>query len=127
MDHPNIIKIYEAYQDQENLAIVTEYYSGGELFNKILKQKIFSESQAANYMLQMASAINYLHHKKIVHRDIKPQNMVFMNEDKDSPLILVDFSTCVKFSDNKFNEVIGSLYYLAPEVIDKNYDEKCDI
>ena len=91
MDHVNIIKVYEVYQDDMYIHIVTEYCKGGELFDRIVKQGYISENQAARYMLQMASAVQYLHARGIVHRDLQPENIIFETNDVDSNLKLVNF------------------------------------
>lgn len=128
MDNPFIIKIYEVYQSDTSLCIVTEYCSGGELYNRIVDSGGFSENLAAKYMHQIASAVNYLHSNHIVHRDLKPENLLFETQDPDSRLKLIDFGTCKHFSKNlQLVERIGSAYYIAPEVISGNYTEKCDV
>lgn len=68
LDHPNIIKIYEFYQDDDNFYLITEYCSGGELYDRIIAMKSFSERKAAELMKQILSAITYCHARKIVHR-----------------------------------------------------------
>ena len=68
LDHPNIIRIFEFYQDETNYYLITEFCSGGELFDRILKMKRFSEAEAAHLMKQVLSAVTYCHAKSIVHR-----------------------------------------------------------
>lgn len=77
LDHPNIVNIYELYQDENNFYLITEYLSGGELFEKINEIDHFSEKVAANYMSQILDAVNYCHQRNIVHRDLKPENIIF--------------------------------------------------
>ena len=67
-DHPNIIKVYEFYQDDRFFYIVTELCTGGELFDQIIEKKYFSEKRAAQVFKQMMSAVFYCHQHKIVHR-----------------------------------------------------------
>jgi len=67
-DHPNIMKIMEFYQDDKAFYIVSEFYNGGELFDKITEMKSFSEKEAAQAMKQILSAVNYCHQNNIVHR-----------------------------------------------------------
>ena len=124
IEHPNIIKIIEYYTDEINYYIITEYVSGGELYEAISKCNKFNESKAAYIMRQILSALNYLHSFGIVHRDIKPENMlVEQSSDKDLINIkLIDFGTC-----NYVTLKVGSPYYIAPEVLKKNYNKKCDI
>lgn len=68
--------MYEAYQDEKNYYIVTEFCTGGELFDFVVSSRCLTESVAASVMTQLMSAINYCHRKKIVHRDIKPENIL---------------------------------------------------
>lgn len=128
LDHPNIIKIYELVQDSEFLNIVMEHCTGGELFDKIKLDKDLSENSVANYMLDAISAIKYCHEAKIVHRDLKPENMLFENQNKDARLKILDFGTSQSYRNcKKIEGFIGSYYYIAPEVIDKEYSDKCDV
>jgi calcium-dependent protein kinase len=128
LDHPNIVRIFEVIQDSKSLNIVMEYCSGGELFDKIKDSNGFSENLAANYMLDIVSAVRYCHEAKIVHRDLKPENILFESSEPEARLKIIDFGTSqyVKAKE-KMNKFIGTTYYIAPEVIEKNYDEKCDV
>jgi len=80
MDHPNILKLYEFFQDHKRYFLVTELCNGGELFERISNEQYFSEQDAANIIKQVLSAINYCHSRNIVHRDLKPENLLL---DKD--------------------------------------------
>lgn len=133
-EHPNIIKIYEYYCDETNFYLITEFLSGGELYDTISKWNYFNEEKAAYILLQILSAVNYLHSLKIVHRDIKPENMLVENKlknEKNDELInikLIDFGTCNYYDGNKSLTLrVGSPYYIAPEVLKRKYNEKCDI
>ncbi|CAD8100160.1 unnamed protein product [Paramecium primaurelia] len=128
LDHPNIIKVFEFYQDERFFYIVTELCTGGELFDKIRHEGSFSEKKAAEIMKQILSAINYCHDEKIVHRDLKPENLLYESEKENSMLKIIDFGTSKEFVPNqKLNQKLGTPYYIAPEVLKKKYDEKCDI
>lgn len=133
-EHPNIIKIYEYYCDETNFYLITEFLSGGELYDTISKWNHFNEEKAAYILMQILSAVNYLHSLKIVHRDIKPENMLVENKlksEKNDELInikLIDFGTCNYYDGNKSLTLrVGSPYYIAPEVLKRKYNEKCDI
>lgn len=76
LDHPHIIKIFEVIDEPARLHIVTELCVGGELFDKIIASKFFTEKQAAYYFRQLLSAISYCHSHGIVHRDLKPENLL---------------------------------------------------
>jgi len=134
LDHPNIIKIFEYYVDNKNHYIITELLTGGELYETIVKCHKFNEKKAAFILKQILSALNYLHSKGIVHRDIKPENILVQNIDKkknkmeEIHIKLIDFGASNFFKENEILKLkVGSPYYIAPEVLNKNYNEKCDI
>jgi calcium-dependent protein kinase len=77
LDHPNIIKTYEYFQDELHFYIVTDYCEGGELFDRIISKHQFSENSACKVVKQILSAICYCHKKNLVHRDLKPENIIF--------------------------------------------------
>ena len=83
---------------------------------------------AAGIMIKLLQVLLYLHAKGIVHRDLKPENILFENTSKTSNLKLIDFGIAIKRDSNtKLTTRIGTPYYIAPEVLCKTYDEKCDI
>lgn len=128
LDHPNIIKVFEVYQDERYLNIVTELCTGGELFDRIKELDYFSENQAAKYLFDITSAIKYCHEVGIVHRDLKPENLLLENTSTIARLKLIDFGTSQEFDrKHKMKKFIGTSYYVAPEVINGSYDEKCDV
>mmetsp|Transcript_35968 Transcript_35968/g.35579 ORF Transcript_35968/g.35579 Transcript_35968/m.35579 type:complete len:144 (-) Transcript_35968:889-1320(-) len=125
LDHPNIVKMYEFFQDEKRYYIITEICKGGELFDEIIDKGHFSEQDASVIMKQLLSCLNYCHSRNIVHRDIKPEN-ILMESNKDfNQIKVIDFGiSVVKEPDQMINESIGTPYYIAPEVWLKNYDEK---
>ena len=130
MDHPNILKIFEFYSNKDSYSIVTELCSGGELFQEIVDKGPFNENYSAYVMFQVFSAINYCHNMKIVHRDLKPENILIVDRDKNGyPRIKIcDFGTSKMFEKGAIQrKLVGSSYYIAPEVLKHNYDEKCNI
>ncbi len=128
LDHPNIIKIFDYYIDKNNFYVVNEIASGGELYDQIVNLQFFSESNAANIMKQLLSAVYYLHCKNFVHRDLKPENILLeTNKIGDYTIKLIDFGAAISFSKQKLKEVTGTPYYIAPEVLKNSYNNKCDI
>ena len=127
LDHPNIVKLYEIYQDTRNIYLITEYLEGGELFDLILKSKHFNENIAAKIMKQLLSAIAYCHSKKIVHRDLKPENLLIVKTNTYE-IKVIDFGLSRTFEPNKnMYSRMGTPFYIAPEVLKKKYNEKCDV
>ena len=128
IDHPNIVKLYETYEDLQYIYLPMEICEGGELFDKIIELGRFSEGQACNLFLQMISAIAYLHSKDLVHRDLKPENFLFSQKSIDSPLKLIDFGLAKSISSHrKMTTKTGTCYYVSPEILAGPYNEKCDI
>jgi calcium-dependent protein kinase len=127
-DHPNIVKLYEFYEDDKYYHLVTEFVSGGELFDFIIKSRLLSEPIAAHFMKQILSAISYCHANNIVHRDLKPENLLLDRDSPDSLLKIIDFGTSKIFDlGAKMTQKYGTAYYIAPEVLKRDYNEKCDI
>lgn len=128
LDHPNILKLHETYEDKFSYSIVTELCEGGELFDRITKSRVFAEAIAADYMKQILSCLVYCHDRHIVHRDLKPENFLLDNNTETANLKLIDFGAAdFCLPGQKIVKKIGTSYYIAPEVIDQSYTEKCDI
>ena len=128
LDHPNIIKLFDCYQDKSYYYMVEEYCSGGDLFDYIQKEKFFTERKAGTIFNQLLSAVNHLHKKRIVHRDLKPENIVLIEaKNKDVFIKLIDFGTSITIKGKNLTQELGTIYYIAPEVFMNNYNEKADI
>lgn len=130
LDHPNIIKLYESFEDHSMVYLVMELCIGGELFDSIKKAQSFSERQAANVMLQIVRGVNYMHQNFVCHRDLKPEN--FLLQDK-SPIDgctikIIDFGLSCRFTQGKnMTTRLGSAFYISPEVLGGCYDHSCDL
>lgn len=128
LDHPNIIKVLEVFETSKAYHIVTELCTGGELFDRIIASKHFSENLAAYYMHQIVSAVAYCHERGIVHRDLKPENLLLENDSQEAMIKVIDFGTSCKVNPAlPFSSITGTPYYIAPEVLLGKYNEKCDI
>ena len=130
ISHPNISNVFEIFEDSRKYYIMMEYLEGGELFDVIISQGFFSELDAAHIMKQILSAVNYLHSKQIVHRDLKPENIMLTNKPIDNKfeIKIIDFGTATMYEPSQpLTKFIGTSYYIAPEVIKENYNEKCDV
>ena len=127
-DHPNILKMYEYYSNDTYWYYIMEYISGGELYEKIKQKKFYDEYSAAKIMKQLFSVVSYLNQMNIVHRDLKPENMMFTKNKKNNEIKVIDFGTACHVNDNtKLNLMVGSLYYIAPEVLKGRYGKECDV
>ncbi|KMT09350.1 hypothetical protein BVRB_6g134440 [Beta vulgaris subsp. vulgaris] len=127
--HANLIKIYDAYEDSDNVYIVMELCRGGELLDRILSRGgKYSEDDARAVLLQILHVVSFCHLQGVVHRDLKPENFLFVSKDEDSSLKAIDFglSDFVK-PDEKLNDIVGSAYYVAPEVLHRSYTTEADV
>lgn len=127
--HANLIKIYDAYEDSDNVYIVMELCRGGELLDRILSRGgKYSEDDARAVLLQILNVVSFCHLQGVVHRDLKPENFLFVSKDEDSSLKAIDFglSDFVK-PDEKLNDIVGSAYYVAPEVLHRSYTTEADV
>ncbi|CAD8055698.1 unnamed protein product [Paramecium primaurelia] len=128
LDHPNIVKILEIFNDVQNIYIITECLCGGELIERVRTITNYNEDIAKQYMQQILSAMVYCHNRKIVHRDLKPENILFDDNDINSNLKIIDFGASEKMISKKLTTKIGTPYFLAPEILRPNgYDEKVDV
>lgn len=131
LDHPNIIKLYSVYEDEQAYHLVTEYCSGGELFTSMAEKGHYLESDAARLMSKILLAVNNLHANSIVHRDLKPENFLFESSGTGAELKLIDFGLSNKFFDKfqfaEMHSMVGTPSYVAPEVIKGSYGGKCDV
>eukprot|EP00918_Siedleckia_nematoides_P015026 GHVU01032597.1.p1 GENE.GHVU01032597.1~~GHVU01032597.1.p1 ORF type:complete len:371 (+),score=89.90 GHVU01032597.1:204-1316(+) len=128
LDHPNIMKLYEFFEDAGYFYLVGELYTGGELFDEIISRKRFSEADAGRIVKQVLSGITYMHRNKIVHRDLKPENLLLESKGKNAQIKIIDFGLSTHFEgQKKMRDKIGTAYYIAPEVLHGTYDEKCDV
>ncbi|OMJ67875.1 hypothetical protein SteCoe_34851 [Stentor coeruleus] len=122
LDHPNIIRFYEFFEDAKKLYIIMEYSNGSEFFSQILQNESYSEIQAAKIMYQIFSILSYLHDKNIAHRDLKPESMLI---DKDT-LKVIDFAEASVIT-TRISQKVGSLFYSAPEVMFGTHTTSCDL
>ena len=131
LDHPNIMKVYEYFNNPNCFSIVSELCTGGELFKKI-EDSHLSENVGKYVMKQLLSAVAFCHKNGIIHRDLKPENILLEEEEEATKeyftIKVIDFGTSGKIKKGqKYNDVIGTPFYIAPEVLKNKYDEKCDI
>ncbi|ANM67379.1 calcium-dependent kinase-like protein [Arabidopsis thaliana] len=136
MDHvsgqPNIVQIKGSYEDNNSIHIVMELCGGGELFDKIdalvKSHSYYSEKDAAGIFRSIVNAVKICHSLDVVHRDLKPENFLFSSKDENAMLKAIDFGCSVYIKEGKtFERVVGSKYYIAPEVLEGSYGKEIDI
>ena len=133
LSHPNIVRIYEFYESNNNFYLINEYCDGGELYNYINKSTL-NEQQLSILFYQVFSGLCYLHENNILHRDMKPENILISKKEIDLLsdeeyfwIQIIDFGTAKIFEHDKNEKsIVGSAYYIAPEVLNQDYNEKCD-
>ncbi|OWZ11227.1 AGC protein kinase [Phytophthora megakarya] len=120
--HPNIIRLYQTFQDDSNLYFLLELLDGGELLSHLLhegRQLGLDEDLARFYLADIANAIEYMHTNQVLHRDLKPENMVVCT-DTGGHLKLIDFGTAKNLAESTLNgpNFVGTPEYMPPETID---------
>ena len=129
LDHPNIVKYFETYEDECYLHIVMEYIAGDNLFRVLTDQKgfKFTERAISKIMTCLLKAVLFLHHNGIIHRDIKPENIVFVEPDNFNALKLIDFGLSIQQNAKKDNRRVGTPYYMSPEMVRGNFNYASDV
>ncbi|KAI5595186.1 hypothetical protein BDE02_03G121200 [Populus trichocarpa] len=126
--HRNIVELKGAYEDQHSVNLIMELCEGGELFDRIIAKGHYSERAAANLCRQIVTVVHNCHTMGVIHRDLKPENFLFLSTHEDSPLKATDFGLSVFFKPGDvFKDLVGSAYYVAPEVLRRNYGAEVDI
>lgn len=126
--HRNIVELKGAYEDRHSVNLVMELCAGGELFDRIIAKGHYSERAAAGLCRQIVTVVHNCHSMGVMHRDLKPENFLLLSKDEDSPLKATDFGLSVFFKPgNVFKDLVGSAYYVAPEVLRRNYGAEADI
>ena len=123
LDHPNIVRAIETFEWKGKISIVMELCSGGDLYAR----DPYTEMEAARIISSILSAIAYMHSKNVVHRDLKFENVLFVNTSPMSEVKLIDFGLSKVYVDKKLTDMSGTIYTMAPEVLRGNHTEKADI
>ncbi|XP_009386117.2 calcium-dependent protein kinase 20-like isoform X1 [Musa acuminata AAA Group] len=126
--HPNIVKLKDTYEDDGAVHLVMELCEGGELFDRIVARGHYTERAAAAVTRTIIEVIQVCHKHGVMHRDLKPENFLFGNKKENAPLKAIDFGLSVFFRPGDcFTEIVGSPYYMAPEVLKRNYGPEVDV
>ncbi|GAU43644.1 hypothetical protein TSUD_24130 [Trifolium subterraneum] len=141
--HPNIVTLKDTYEDDDDVHLVMELCEGGELFDRIVAKGHYTERAAASVVKTIVEVVQVVrvidpmvkmslcmmcHKHGVIHRDLKPENFLFADKKETSLLKAIDFGLSITFKPgDKFNEIVGSPYYMAPEVLKRNYGPEIDI
>jgi len=118
LDHKNVIKLYEIYDEPKKMQLVMELVNGGELFDKIVARGSYTEKDAASVMKTLCEALAYMHEKGVVHRDLKPENILLATPAEDADIKVADFGLArVVSSKDLMKTACGTPGYVAPEVL----------
>ncbi|WZN60991.1 calcium-dependent protein kinase [Chloropicon roscoffensis] len=129
--HPNIVQIYEVYEDKSYIHLVQELCKGGELFDQIINKGHYSEKEAADLVRTILMVIKHMHDLGVVHRDLKPENFLFSSQvgpTSKAELKAIDFGlSCYSSKHEQLKDCVGSSYYIAPEVLRRSYGKEADL
>lgn len=126
--HPNLVTLKDTYEDDSAVHLVMELCEGGELFDRIVARGHYTERAAAAVTKTIVEVVQICHEYGVMHRDLKPENFLFGNKKESAPLKAIDFGLSVFFKPGeRFTEIVGSPYYMAPEVLKRNYGPEVDV
>ncbi|XP_016372220.1 ribosomal protein S6 kinase alpha-1-like isoform X2 [Sinocyclocheilus rhinocerous] len=129
--HPNIITLKDVYDNGKQVYLVTELMRGGELLDRILKQKFFSEREASAVLHTITKTVEYLHSQGVVHRDLKPSNILYVDESGNPESLRIcdfGFAKQLRADNGLLMTPCYTANFVAPEVLKRQgYDEGCDI
>lgn len=127
---PNLVQLYEVYEEKAHCFLILELMRGGELFDVIIERKIFGETEARSICRCILQGLAYMHERRVAHRDLKPENLLLLHPDDTSSLKIADFGFAKHVAvDNGCRTLCGTPGYLAPEILERwpAYDTKCDM
>jgi calcium-dependent protein kinase len=126
LDHPLIISFYEFFEERDFFYLLMDYHEEGDLLNHLKNKRIFKETSICIIIQQLLIVICYMHKQKIAHRDIKPEN-ILLSTERGISIKLIDFDTAASFEEKGLSGAHGTFHYMAPETVNRSYNEKCDV
>lgn len=128
LDHPNIIKYVNYFENDDDIHIVMEVVDGGDLYDRV-KQRSYSEDEARGLICNLLSAIKYFHDRDVIHRDLRPENILLKSMNDDIDIKVADFGFAVKIpNESRRKTVCGAPSYIAPEILEKQpYGKSVDM
>ncbi|KAI4308201.1 hypothetical protein L6164_031299 [Bauhinia variegata] len=124
----NVVELKGAFEDKQSVHLVMELCAGGELFDRIITKGHYTERAAASLLRTIVQIVHTCHSMGVIHRDLKPENFLLLNKEENSPLKATDFGLSVFYKQgDSFKDIVGSAYYIAPEVLKRKYGPEVDI
>ena len=128
MNHPNIVRLIDFYDEPSQYLIAMEYLEGGELFDRIVKKAYYNEKEARDLAQIFLSAVKYMHDRNVVHRDLKPENLLLKSQSDDADVKIADFGFATIAEADTLTEQCGTPGYVAPEILGhKKYGKAVDM
>uniref|UniRef100_A0A1B6C8G6 Protein kinase domain-containing protein n=1 Tax=Clastoptera arizonana TaxID=38151 RepID=A0A1B6C8G6_9HEMI len=128
LSHPNIVRLFETFEDKNKVYLIMELVTGGELFDRIVEKGSYTEKDASDLIRQVLEAVDYMHCQGVVHRDLKPENLLFYSPDENSKIMISDFGLSKMEDSGIMATACGTPGYVAPEVLaQKPYGKAVDV
>lgn len=128
LEHPNIIKLVDAFDSDDRIYMVMETMEGGELFDYVVEKGTLSEEEASVLVRKITSAVAHMHNRDIIHRDLKPENLLLTTKGADAEIKLIDFGLAKIMNESVARSFLGTRGYLAPEMLQRSaYDKSIDV
>ena len=126
--HPSVAALVASYEDASAVYLILELCEGGQIFDRLISMGSINEQDVANIFRQMVQLVDQCHTLGIAHRDVKPENFLLSSDKEDATIKAADFGLSQFFVSGKpFKSLIGSAYYVAPEVLNRSYGPKADM
>ena len=126
LNHPNIVKMKEFIEDTDCYYILMEFVCGGELRERIIKKKVYTEKEARNLSKNLISTVLYMHNKGVVHRDLKLDNLMLCEDHDCETIKIVDFGVATEINGKTINKLCGTPWYISPEIL-RNEDHSFSV
>jgi len=120
LNHEHIVKLYDIYEDAQNTYIIMELVTGGELFDRIAKKVHYNEYEARDLCCYILSALEHCHLHNVVHRDVKPENLLMQTPSTDISIKLCDFGFSEITPSDTLSGYLGTPIYMAPEIMSRS-------
>lgn len=127
LNHANVVRALDFFEEEKYFYVVMEYLDGGELFDRIVKKTCYNEKEARDLVRILLNSIKYLHDKNIVHRDLKPENLLMTSKEDDASVKLADFGFAVIADGFSITNQCGTPGYIAPEILENKAYGKSNI